>query len=374
MKWFLSVLILLLNFSLTTHAQTMSSRDVTMEPSELANKAYNFRVKPFLDAESIPGAAVAIYIRGKTYYFNYGVANRARRTPVTENTIFELASITKVFTTTLLGVALEKKQLTLSDPISKYMSGMAAKPAEPIASVTVQELATHTAGFPRDVTDFGVRVGDNAGLMQSLRAWQPERAIGKTYLYSNVSFGLLGKVVEGATKKTYADLLATEVTGPLNMTHTFITVPANKTRFVAQGYRKNGSPAPFYVPHQLLGGGALRSSAKDLMQFLILNINSAATPQKVLLSKALYRIQQPYFTVRPNFVMGLGWQRITRQNHLFITKNGGNQGFSTFIGFAPKEQIGVVVLFNQSKKQAGRIGNQLLNELVAPSNQNEDAS
>ena len=329
--------------------------------------AYNEQVKSYLVKNHIPGGATAIYVRGKTYYFNYGVTSLASKKAVSENTIFELASITKVFTTTLLSVALERRQLQLSDPIVNYLPGITAKASHPIDAVTVQDLATHTAALPRDVSDLGVQLDDKVGLMQSLSAWQPMREIGKAYWYSNLSFGLLGKVIEGATGESYSQLLAKDITQPLGMTHTYINVPESKRNFVANGYRKNGNPAPFYVVHQLVGGGALRSSAHDLMLFLIANLNSAAAPQKVLLSKALYLIQQPYFQVRPNFVMGLGWQRITRENHLFITKNGGNQGFSTFMGFAPKEQVGVVILFNQSKMKAGRVGNQLLNELVASS-------
>lgn len=147
------------------------------------------------------------------------------------------------------------------------------------------------------------------------------------------------------------------------MPHTFIVVPKDKLVFQAQGYNRKGAPAAFYQPTYYYGGGALRSSSKDLMQFMKANLKVPSSAPTQLL-EALQLTHKPYFKVRDGFTMGLGWQRQYRLNTLLLTKNGGSRGFSTFMGFSPPLQLGIVVLTNKAKVQASSLGNQLLQKLI----------
>ncbi|MDR3502763.1 MAG: serine hydrolase [Legionella sp.] len=321
-------------------------------------------VEPFITQQQIPGMAIAIYYNGQDYYFNYGYADSEKKIPVTQNTIFELASITKIFVTTLLAYAVNAGNLKLTDPVVKYIPALANTNNLPIDKVQVINLATHTASFPRQMEQFGVNKGNIKAFFNRLKTWQPQAPIGSQYKYSNVSFGLLGNVLVHATGEPLARQLREQITQPLGMKNTYFKLPQDKIAQQAQGYHPNSTPAPHYVPVNFLGGGALNSSAADLLKFMKANLGikvEQATPQ---LLSAMQFAQQPRFVVNLRFALGLGWQRVQSKQGLLITKNGANQGFSTFIGFSPSKKLGVVVLTNKTKVNAAQIGNQILRKLI----------
>lgn len=321
-------------------------------------------IEPVITKQQIPGIAIAIYYNGQDYYFNYGYADSEKKLPVNQNTIFELASITKIFVTTLLAYEVNAGNLNLGDPVVKYIPVLANTNNLPIDKVLVINLATHTASFPRQMEQFGVNKGNIKAFFNHLKTWQPQVPIGSQYKYSNVSFGLLGNVLVHATGEPLARQLRERITQPLGMNHTYFNLPPDKIALQAQGYHPNSTPAPHYVPANFLGGGALRSSAADLLKFMKANLGikvEQATPQ---LLSAMQFAQQPRFAVNPKFALGLGWQRVQSKQGLLITKNGGNQGFSTFIGFSPAKKLGVVVLTNKAKANATQIGNQILRKLI----------
>jgi beta-lactamase class C len=320
---------------------------------------------PFISSNKIPGVAIAIYFQGQDYYFNYGVADTKKNTPVTQDTIFELASITKVFVSTLLAVQVQVGKMSLSDPAVRYLPRLANTKGLPIDQVTMTELATHTSSFPRQMEQFGVARSDIASFINRLKAWKPEVPVGTQYKYSNIGFGFLGLVLERATGISLPVLVQQKITTPLAMQNTYFNVPKDKSSMAAQGYRPNNIMAPPYVAANLLGGGALRSSSADLLLFMKANLGIKSAQTSPALLSAMQLTQQPYFEVKPKFAMGLGWQRIQRGKELLITKNGRNQGFNTFIGFSPERKLGVVVLTNNTHGKASLLGNKILNGLLA---------
>lgn len=321
------------------------------------------KTKAFMQNQGVPGAAIAIYYQGKGYLFTYGYSNKEKKIPVTNDTIFDLASVTKIFTTTLLATQIQAGKIKLSDPIIKYIPDLAKTQNLPVDQITVLRLATHTAGLPHQQTDLEKDKGNKSQLMQGLKQWKPTQAIGTHYAYSNVSFGLLGFVLEGATHQKYMDLMSTFVLKPLNMNHTVVDIPPNLNSLHAQGYNRSGLPAQLYQSTFLEGGGGLRSSIADMLNFLEANLNIPTANAPASLLQAMQFAQQAQFTVNPHFIMALGWQRILRNETLFITKNGSNLGFSTFIGFIPNKKVGVVILTNRSEAKAGQLGWDILQSL-----------
>jgi len=346
---------------ITAHAETNN------ENTTVKNIVDTIMQKRMAD-NNLPGAAVDVYYNGHEYQYFYGYANKAKQTPVTRDTLFDLASVTKIFTTTLLANEVKTGKVKLSDPIVKYLPDLSTSKTLPVDHVTLLNLATHTASFPRTVEEFDVDKDDEAGLMQSLKSWHPSYAIGSEYLYSNVSFGLLGLVLANAAGQSYMDALHHQVLKPLGMTNTMVYVPKAKSALQATGYNLKDKPIVFVSSKYLFGGGSLRSSPADMMTFLKANLNLPVANASTTLLSAMQFAQQPQYTVKPNFILGLGWQRITRNGNMYITKNGANVGFSSFIGFMPKEKFGVVVLINKKQSQAGKIGNQILNQLTQLTN------
>jgi beta-lactamase class C len=322
-------------------------------------------MQPHLAENNIPGAAVDVYYNGHEYQYFYGYANKTKRVPVRGNTIFDLASISKIFTTTMLALEVKQDKIQLSDPIVKYLPSLANTKGLAIDNVKVLNLATHTASFPRQVEKFGIDKNDEKGLMQQLKTWHPANSVGTRYLYSNVSFGLLGVVVANAAGESYIDFANQQVLSPLHMTNTLIQVPTTKAAQQAQGYDADSEPAaPFVSSNFLYGGGSLRSTSTDMLQFLKANLNIPTGNASPTLLSAMQFAQKAQYNIRPNFIMGLGWQRLKRNGELFVTKNGANVGFTSFIGFSPDKQFGVVVLMNAAQSKAGKVGNQMLNQLA----------
>lgn len=338
----------------------------SMMPDAAAIKAQVDKVVvPYMKNNNVPGAAIAVYMDGKEYYFNYGAANVSTKAPVTSDSLFEIASNTKVFTATLLAYEIKNGKIKLDDPIIKFLPPLANTTNLPIDTVTVQNLATHTASFPRDTQDFGVPKGNMTGLLKALKTWQPNFPIGSEHLYSNIGFGLLGTVVSNASGIPYQQLLQQVILQPLNMQNTFIKVPATKDNIRAQGYRKNNKPAPYFVPTPILGGGELVSSSHDLMQFIKANLNVMTGSASPELLSAMQLTQQPYFEVSDVFSMGLGWEIHKSAKGLILTKNGLNQGFNTFITFSPQRKIGVIALFNKRNGKALPMGGYIIHNVLA---------
>lgn len=257
-----------------------------------------------------PQASAALFYNGKTYFWNWGRA--------TENTSFKIASITKVFTTTELALEVLRGQIKLDDHLSKFYPHLQKSTAE----ITLKQLATHTSGLPRS--------------FPGSKQWTPEHPPGTQYLYSNIGFGILGNALGNNRHIPYQQLITRDILDPLKMTSTGFNI----------------SPAP--------GSGAIHSTSKDMLQFLLANLQLAGPKE---LQNAMQFAQEPQFKVRDKLTMGLGWQRVSFDALLIIDKNGGLPDYSSYIGFLPEQKIGIVLLVNQTRAKPAQLGRKILKAL-----------
>jgi beta-lactamase class C len=299
---------------------------------------------------------------GLTQFFPFGLADREHRTPVTADTVFELASITKVFTTTSLAMEVQAGRMQLDDVVTDYVPLLRDHGGD-IRRVTLLQLATHTSSLPRTPTvqrpdhDWNKQL-----LIQWLAGWQSPYPPGTKSLYSNIGVGLLGFAIADLEKKPMIDIWREQFLTPLGMHRTFFE-PRDATPFVAQGYGPHGQP----VSHTPVGGwpagGRLSSSGRDMGNFLVANMGERTDLPKIM--AAMQFSQRPFFKASANMTQGLAWQRVHIQGELVIDKNGGLTGTSTYIGMLPERHVGVVVMANRGKCQATAVGRQLLIALVA---------
>ncbi|WP_068471002.1 serine hydrolase [Candidatus Protochlamydia phocaeensis] len=318
-------------------------------------------IQRVMKQQNIPGIAVALLYEGHPSLLSFGWADPERRIPVTPSTLFEIGSITKVFTTTALAIEVLKGRMHLNDAVTKYFP--AIKHPQAIDRVTLVELATHTSSLPRTLPALNRgRKPDQTFLIHFLENWTPAYPIGTRYAYSNLGFGVLGKAIAHAEGKTYEQTIQQWVTFPLDMTETVIFVPSDLRTHVARGYNKEGQPIPpSYKPMLNAGSGAIRSTSQDMLKFLEANLGLRGP---IFLQKAMRFAQQGFFQVNPHLTLGLGWQRFQSPPWLIIDKNGGMAGFSSYIGFIPDKKIGIVLLANKSKTHLTTIGRQLLRRLA----------
>jgi beta-lactamase class C len=315
------------------------------------------------------GVAVAVRMDGKTSFYNYGMADNAQNRPVTADSIFNLGSVGKVFATTLLAQAVKQNQLSLDDPVAKYVTEL--QRGGDIRRITLGQLASHTSGLPRVPQQYETWHKGRytwPDFVRFLNSWKasPNHEPGQQYLYSNAAMVLLRVALERRFNTRFAALMHERLTGPLGMTSTDLPLPRELLGRAVQGYNPSGRPAgrpgmeggTFEWP----GAGQIYSSSRDMATFLVVNLGEL--PDHRPIENAMALAQQPVFTVNARLKIGLAWQNVPAGNFTIIDKNGGLNNTSTYIGFAPQRKLGVVILVNRGKQHATGIGRQIIHALA----------
>lgn len=268
------------------------------------------------------------------------------------NTVFEIGSISKVFTALLLADCVERGELRLSDPISKFLPKSVRVPRRNGKEITLIDLATHTSGLPRLPDNLNPQDLENPyadytveQLYEFVSGYQLTRDIRTKYEYSNLGFGLLGQILSLESGQNYETLVTTRIAQPLKMDSTRIQLSPELRSRLATGHTSTGQPTKNWDLPTLAGAGALRSTTQDLLNFLAANLGLT----KSKLSSAMRRsqvVQRP--TGTPDLDMGLGWHIFRKYGTEIVWHNGGTGGYHSFIGFDKKKRLGVVVLSNSS--------------------------
>jgi len=308
---------------------------------------------------------------GAETYHAAGVMTVGKPDPVTPDTIFEIGSITKTFTGTLLAEMAARGEVKLSDPVRKYLPEGTVLPKEGDREITLEDLATQRSGLPRlpdnmepaDTADPYVDYTAER-LYAFLAHAKLNHPIGSTYEYSNLGVGLLGHVLTRAAKLDYDALVKARIARPLNMPVTSTTVAPDKKANLATPHALAGAkPEPVkpwtWTPATAVtGAGGLRSSARDMLRYIAANAGVPDTPLKAAMKEA----QRPRAeTGSKAMAVGLGWHVRRSGERMIIWHNGGTGGFHSFCGFDPTTRTGVVVLAN-STEDIDDIGLHLLDE------------
>ena len=280
----------------------------------------------------------------------YGHHDRTGKRPVTGDTVFEIGSVTKVFTALLLADAVQRGEVALTDPISKYLPANVKVPERGQKKITLQDLAMHVSGLPRLPTNIHWKDELNPyadytvpELYDFLGSYELTRDIGETYEYSNLAAGLLGHILALRAGTDYESLVRTRITAPLAMKSTSIKLSDAQLKRLATGHDPARERVPNWDLPTLAGAGALRSTANDLLNFLAAHLRQAPSPLAPAIASMLAVKHQ---TPIPETEIALGWHVSTTGGSEIVWHNGGTGGYRSFVGFDPKQRIGVVVLAN----------------------------
>jgi len=353
-------------------AASMSAATAARADDAEVERLVRQHVQPMLIAAG--GMAVAVHIEGRTLFFNYGMADVARKEPITSDSLFNLASVTKVFLATLLAQAVKQGEVALEDPVAKYVTEL--QQGGDIRNVTLGELASHTSGLTRTPQQYEpahrgpYRLPD---FIRYLNSWKADdaHAPGKQEIYSNTGFFLLSLALQRRFDTPIAKLMDARVLTPLGMTSTVMPVPTANgrgrlagefRRRAVQGYnfdaRPVGEPGNQQGPFNWPGTGQMYSSARDMATFLAANLG--ALPNDRPLQEAMALAQTGMFTVNPRFTQALAWQVVRNGDITFVDKNGGLSNTATYIGMIPQKRLGIVILSNCGGEPATRIGRQIM--------------
>jgi D-alanyl-D-alanine-carboxypeptidase/D-alanyl-D-alanine-endopeptidase len=280
----------------------------------------------------------------------YGTVTKGGAETVNGDTVFEIGSITKVFTSLILADMVVHDEVALDTPVAKLLPSTVKVPQRNGKQITLVDLAMHLSGLPGMPPGYKPADMENpfAGfdttqLYTFLGGYSLKRDIGTQYEYSNLGVGLLAHALARKAGMSYGELLRIRILDPLGMTSTSIALSQSQRARLATGYNGALFPAHNWDFDALAGAGALRSTANDLLRFLAANLELTSTP----LTKAMrlmHTVQRA--TNIPDMEIMMGWHVYTRYGVHIVWHNGVTGGYWSFIGFDPVKKTGAVVLSN----------------------------
>jgi serine-type D-Ala-D-Ala carboxypeptidase/endopeptidase len=314
------------------------------------------------------GVAVGILWQGERWTFARGRLRATEEAPVDANSIFEIGSVTKVFTATLLADMVGQGLVRLDDPLRRHLPEDVRVPVRG-RQITLCDLATQTSGLPRLPPglirrSLRRRHDPYAGfserdLLQALAKTRLKREPGERLRYSNFGFGLLGYVLARRAGTSYDELVQDRICALLGLVDTRIEVADDARERFADGNHRRRRRVPHWHLDALAGAGGLRSTVNDLLRFLDLQLTAPAAP----LARAARAAHGPRAT-RGRLQQGLGWVSLPLRGdpRRMLWHNGGTGGFRSFLGFVPDTRVGVVVLSN-SARSVDAIGFRILESI-----------
>jgi beta-lactamase class C len=310
-------------------------------------------------ANEAGGLAAAIRIDGRTVFFNRGVADERTEQPITPDSLFNLASARKVFEATLVAEAVLRGELSLDDPVNKYVGELQGAY---VRQVTIGELATHTSGLllPTDHPPWPDDSYSLAQFLNMLNTWTPEHGEqpGKQRIYTHAGYVLLQLALERRYGTPIGALIESRILKPLGMNSTLVpergpdnraVMDAQMMRRTVQGYAADGMPigAPgnqqsyFDFP----GTGQMFSSARDLAILVAASLGDEAVDPQI--RKALQFTQHEFFRVDAQYGQAMAWEVNDLSGPTIVDKPGGLNNASAYLGLVPERKVGLVILSNR---------------------------
>lgn len=331
--------------------------------------------KPLLEKYDVPGMAVGVIQNNKKYETYYGLQSVQDKKAVNSSTIFELGSVSKLFTATAGGYARTKGAISFKDTPGKYWKELKNTP---IDQVNLLQLATYTSG------NLGLQFPDEVQTDQQVltffKDWKPKNSIGEYRQYSNPSIGLFGKVVALSMNKPFDQVLEKTIFPDLGLKHSYVNVPKTQMQNYAFGYNQENqpirvNPGPLDAPAY-----GVKSTLPDMLSFVNANLNPQKYPADI--QRVINETHQGFYQVGTMY-QALGWEEfsypaplqtlldsnseqiVMKPNKVtaiskepsvkMFHKTGSTNGFGTYVVFIPKENIGLVMLTNKRIPNEERI-------------------
>ena len=297
---------------------------------------------------------IGIIDSGGRKFFSEGIISDQNPNQPDSNTLFEIGSITKIFTALALADMSLKHQLNLNDPISKFLPKTVKTPSRNGKEISLLSLASHTSTFPRFPYNIDPKDQDDAfndytkeKLYEYISHFQPDIDIDAKWRYSNTAYGLLGGILTSVSRqKNYELMIIEKICKPLSMSSTVISLTPSLKENTAIGHTEYGQPVPFLNLGALEGAGAFRSNVNDLLTFAAANLGFIKSD----LMPAMELSHQKQIKKESSGIdyATMGWTLWDSEGRTILFKDGGTPGYRTFLGIDKQKKFGVVVLSNSN--------------------------
>jgi CubicO group peptidase (beta-lactamase class C family) len=306
----------------------------------------------YLKQQNTQSLAIGILKNGQTKTYFYGETAKGNQTPPTKTSVYEIGSLSKVFTAILLSNLVEEGTITLDQPIALFLPDTLKKNGE-LSKITFQMLANHTSGLPRlpdnldKVKGFNehdpYKTYDKKALYNYLASFKNKKNPGEEYEYSNLGYAVLGDIICSIDKKSYDQLVKDIICKPLEMSNTFqVLDPKRKDTFKV--YNKEGQEVIPWSFDAFGPAGGLKSTLEDLLKFANAQFKMPQTP----LENAMANTRLFTFFLPPDTDLGLAWHMNLIDDLTVYWHNGGTAGSSSYLALSPDKKSGVVILSNSA--------------------------
>jgi len=305
----------------------------------------------------VVGMSVGVACGDRVLLKGYGSVKRGGDVKPDADTVYEIGSISKVFTGVLLAILAGDGTVRLDQPVQELLPDSVKVPAFNERRITLLDLTTHTAALPRSPTNLAPENPTNPYADYSVErmyafvsAWKLPYAPGSKYLYSNLGAGFLGHALARRAKKSYEGLLVARIADPLGMKSTRIVLTDDMRRRLAAPHNRSLESDHTWDIPTLAGAGGIRSTARDMLAFLRANLSG-----KHALAEPLALARKVHFTGPPR--LGLGWH-IGQDGSRW--HNGQTGGYHAFAAVDTKRNRAVVILSNTANRVPDVLGRQIL--------------
>lgn len=316
---------------------------------------------------AVPGMAIGITTQGKRYFFYYGLASTDTGQKVDDKTLFEIGSVSKIFTGTLGGYAQARGALALSDTAGKHFSPLVGSS---LAEVSLLSLGGYIAGgLP---LQFPAGVDSQTAMLRYFQHWRPAYPPATYRLYSNPSIGLFGHIVAKTMGAPFEELMEKTLFPALGLRQTYLRVPKAQMRHYAHGYGKDGTAVRVGPDVFAAEAYGVKTTAADLLAFVEAHGDSRALDP--VWQQAIATSQTGLYSVGA-MTQGLGWEMyayppdmeaiieqatalvlepqpitapLPAQPEMFLHKTGSTNGFGAYVVLVPSKETGIVLLANKN--------------------------
>jgi CubicO group peptidase (beta-lactamase class C family) len=313
----------------------------------------------------MPSISVAVAKNGKILWEEgFGWADRAKRVPANEHTMYSLASISKPITATGLMLLVQAGKIDLDRPINDYLGNAKLRARVGDAGkATVRRVANHSSGLPLHYQFFYEDESYRPPSMDEtiLRYGNLVTVPGEKVQYSNLGYGVLDYVISRISGRSYVDFMREEVFLPLGLTHTSVHIGPGLQQYAATRYGRDGLPIPFYE-FDHTGASGVWASAHDLVRFGMFHLKAHVSEQKAILSDAsIDAMQKPTMKSGNNRGYGIAWAVTDAAGgHRVVAHSGSMGGVATTLRLIPSEKLAVVVLCNGNNRLPHRVSDKIV--------------
>lgn len=348
-------------------------------------KDFDKTVEKILKDWNVPGCGIGIVVNDKLVFAKgYGYRDLEKKLPVTPNTLFQIASNTKLFTATTIGFLVEEGKLDWDKPIKKYVPQIQFYNEELNANVTIRDMLSHRTGISRHDNIWYKSDFTRQELFDRLKYLEPSIPLRQGYLYNNLLYAASGQIVEYLSGQTWEEFVMRKIFTPLNMSHSMFVVEAMQKQadFMTPYYEKRDTtillPFPFYTKQQGLGpAGSIISSINDLSNWLIAQMNGGKFNNKLVIPYNIIKetmqpasltasVPDKYFE-NLNSIYGMGRGTSSYKGHYLTAHGGAIGGIYSNVSFMPADSIGVIVFTNgaHAGQLPGIIANTVYDKLLS---------